>query len=238
VTQHLMHHAALGDPLSLSAAFVVGAAGSLHCLAMCGGISGALGMRARGATTPLRATALTACYQVGRLTSYTLAGAVVGAFSGLMQGMFDLDRVALIARILAGLVVVSVGTGVLFKWRPLAILERLGGRLWRHLAPLARLIPPQGVAGSLLLGMLWGWLPCGFIYSMLIVAALKGGALPSAAIMLFFGLGTAPAVLGAGLLSVQVGRWSVARGLHTAAGWLLLVFGALTIFGPLHPAHH
>jgi len=175
---------------------------------------------------------------VGRLTSYTLAGAVVGAFSGLLQGMFDLDRVALIARILAGLVLVSVGIGVLFKWRPLAILERLGGRLWRHVAPLARIIPPQGVAGSLLLGMLWGWLPCGFIYSMLLFAALKGGALQSAAMMLFFGLGTAPAVFGAGMLSAQVGRLSMARGLHTAAGWLLLVFGALTIYGPLNPAHH
>ncbi len=233
-----MQHGALGDPVSLSAAFAVGMAGSVHCLAMCGGISGALGMRARGATTPQRAATLTACYQVGRLISYTLAGAIVGAFSGLMQGMFDVHHVALIARVLAGLVLICVGIGVLFKWRPLAILERLGGRLWRHMAPLARLIPPQGVAGSLLLGMLWGWLPCGFIYSMLIFAALKGGALQSAAMMLFFGLGTAPAVFGAGMLSAQFGRLTLARGMYTAAGWLLLVFGALTIYGPLNPAHH
>jgi sulfite exporter TauE/SafE len=236
--QHLMQHAALCDPLSLSAAFVVGMAGSVHCLAMCGGISGALGMRASGAATPRRAATLTACYQVGRLTSYTLAGAIVGACSGVMQGMFDLNRVALVARILAGLVLVCVGTGVLFNWRPLALLEQLGGRLWRHLAPLARVIPPSGVAGSLMLGMLWGWLPCGFIYSMLIFAALKGGAFQSAAMMLFFGLGTAPAVFGAGVLGAQFGRLSVARSLHTAAGWLLLGFGALTIFGPLNPAHH
>jgi hypothetical protein len=236
--QHLMHHAGLGDPLSLSAAFVVGMAGSVHCLAMCGGISGALGMRARGAATPQQAAILTACYQTGRLTSYTLAGAIVGAFSGLMQGMADLDYVALIARILAGLVLIAVGTGVLFKWRPLAVLEQLGGRLWRHLAPLARIIPSQDVAGSLLLGMLWGWLPCGFIYSMLIFAALKGGALQSGAMMLFFGLGTTPAVFGAGMFSAQFGRFSVSRGLHTAAGWLLLAFGALTIYGPLNPAHH
>ena len=73
---------------------------------------------------------------------------------------------------------------------------------------------------------------------MLIFAALKGGALQSAAMMLFFGLGTAPAVFGTGMLSSQFGRLSVARGLHTAAGWLLLVCGALTIYGPLTPAHH
>jgi uncharacterized protein len=86
--------------------------------------------------------------------------------------------------------------------------------------------------------MLWGWLPCGFIYSMLIFAALEGGALQSAAMMLFFGLGTAPAVFGAGMLGAQFGRLTLARGLYTAAGWLLLVFGALTIYGPLNPAHH
>jgi hypothetical protein len=151
--------------------------------------------------------------------------------------MADLDYVALIARILAGLVLIGVGTGVLFRWRPLALLERLGGRLWSRLAPLARIIPPNGIGGSLLLGMLWGWLPCGFVYSMLIFAALEGGAVHSAAMMLSFGLGTAPAVFGAGLLSARVGCLSVAGGLHIAAGWLLLAFGALTILGPLSHVH-
>jgi hypothetical protein len=94
MTHDLMHHAALGDPLSLSAAFVVGMAGSVHCLAMCGGISGALGMRARSAATPQRAATLTACYQVGRLTSYTLAGAVVGASGGPLQACPISDQCA------------------------------------------------------------------------------------------------------------------------------------------------
>ncbi|HMA00686.1 MAG TPA: sulfite exporter TauE/SafE family protein [Steroidobacteraceae bacterium] len=235
--QYLMHHAGLGDPLSLSAAFVVGLAGSVHCLAMCGGISGALGMRARGASTPRRAAALTACHQTGRLCSYALAGAIVGVFSALMQGMADLDYVALIARILAGLVLAAIGAGIALKWRPL-VLERLGARLWSRLSPLARIIPPHGAAGALLLGMLWGWLPCGFVYSMLIFAALKGGALQAAALMFVFGLGTIPAVFGAGLLSAEIGRISVARGVHAAAGWLLLVFGVLTIVGPFSSVHH
>jgi sulfite exporter TauE/SafE len=94
------------------------------------------------------------------------------------------------------------------------------------------------VSGSLLLGMLWGWLPCGFVYSMLIFAALQVGALPAAAMMLLFGLGTAPAVFGASILSAQIGRAAAARGLNTVSGWLLLVFGVLTILGPLRPMHH
>jgi sulfite exporter TauE/SafE len=233
-----MHGGAVCDPVTLSAAFVVGMAGSVHCLAMCGGVSGALGMRARSAATPGRASMLSACYQAGRLASYTVAGAFVGQFNTTLQGLFNLDRVALIARVMAGVVLIAVGVGVLFRWRPLAGVERLGGRLWRHLAPLARAIPPGGIGGSLLLGMLWGWLPCGFVYSMLVFAALKGGALQAGAMMLSFGLGTAPAVFGAGVLSAQVGRVTLARGLNVVAGWLLLAFGVLTVAGPLYPMHH
>jgi hypothetical protein len=233
-----MQQAAVCDPLSLSAAFVAGMAGSVHCLAMCGGLAGALGLRARRAATPLQAAIHAASYQIGRLTSYTLAGALVGASSGLIVGVLDLDRVALVARLLAGLVLISIAVGILLERRPLSGLEQLGGRLWRHVAPLARSIPATGSTASLLLGMLWGWLPCGFVYSMLIFAALKGGALQGAALMLFFGLGTAPALLGANLVGAQAKRAAMARGVHRAAGWFLLVFGALTMLGPMNHIHH
>jgi sulfite exporter TauE/SafE len=165
-----------------------------------------------------------------------LAGALVGACSGLMQGLFDPQRAMLLARIAAGTVLILVGVGILFKWHPLAGVESLGGRLWRRVAPLARAIPAGGLGGSVLLGLLWGWLPCGFVYSMLMFAALRGGAFQSAVLMLCFGLGTAPALFGLGMVSAQGARLGWARGLNTAAGWLLLVFGAMTIVTPWHPA--
>jgi sulfite exporter TauE/SafE len=205
---------------------------------MCGGLSGALGMRSRRAAASWQASVHAASYQIGRLTSYTLAGAVVGASGSLLQEMFDFDRLAVAARILAGLVLISIAIGVLINWRPLSRLERLGGRLWSRIAPLARRLPPTGLGGSVLLGMLWGWLPCGFVYSMLIFAALAGSARQAAAMMLCFGLGTVPAVFGASILSAQLWRVTVARGLHKVAGWLLLAFGALTALGPLSHAHH
>jgi len=234
------HFVAASGAISLFAAFVAGAAGSVHCLAMCGGLSGALGMRARrnGAAAG-RAFAHSFTYQVGRIGSYAIAGALVGSFAGILRTVFDFDRVAVISRVLAGIVLVLAAIGVLFKWRPLSRLELLGGRLWNHVAPAARAIPATGLRGSLLLGMVWGWLPCGLIYSMLLVAALAGSALNGAATMLSFGVGTAPAVLAAGLLGGQVWRVTMARGLNYAAGSLLLVFGILTMLGPLSlHAHH
>lgn len=224
-------------PLSASAAFLIGAAGSLHCLAMCGGISGALGLRARKAPGSASPLLHAIANQVGRASSYALAGAVVGTFGGLVESLFNLDALALGARLLAGLVLIFVALGVLLRRRPLMLLERLGGRFWMRIAPLARKVPP-GPAGALLLGALWGFLPCGFVYSMLIFAALTGSAWQGAAMMLCFGAGTAPAVLGAGLLGTHIARFMSARRLYGAAGWLLLLFGVLTIAGPFAGMHH
>lgn len=234
------HFMTVSGPISLVAAFVAGVAASVHCLAMCGGLSGAMGMRARrNGAAPGRACVHAVTYQVGRIASYSIAGALVGAFGGVLQAAFDFDRVAIASRVLAGIVLVLAAIGVLFKYRPLSRLELLGGRVWNFVAPVARAIPATGLRGSLLLGMIWGWLPCGLIYSMLLVAALAGGALRGAATMLSFGAGTAPAVLAAGLLGGQAWRVAMARGLNLAAGSLLLVFGLATMLGPLSlHAHH
>jgi sulfite exporter TauE/SafE len=235
-----MHHLmAMSGPISAVAAFAAGAAGSVHCLAMCGGLSGALGMRARrNGATVAKASLHALTYQAGRILSYCAAGALVGGFGGLLEAAFDFNRLSLIVRFLAGAVLVIAAIGVLFKWRPLARVELLGGRLWSRVAPLARAIPTAGLRGSLLLGMIWGWLPCGLIYSMLLVAALAGGAWQGAVTMLGFGLGTVPAVLAAGLAGGQAWRVGMARGLKYAAGSLLLVFGLLTMLAPFYTPLH
>lgn len=229
----MIHPSAVCNPVSLSAAFMVGLAGSVHCVAMCGGISGALGLRARRANVVGRRSGFTMLHQVGRLMSYTLAGAGVGAFGNVILRAVDINALALIARVLAGAVLLAIAANLLFKWNSLLVLERPGIHLWRRLAPLASRIPSRGSTGALLLGMLWGWLPCGFVYSVLIFAALQGGALEGAALMLSFGLGTVPALLGADIVGSTLG----ARRLSNVAGWALLVFGALTILGPLDHVH-
>lgn len=228
---------AVCSPVSLTAAFLVGVAGSMHCVAMCGGISGALSMRARRASTG-RTWILTLMHQVGRVTSYTLAGAVVGACSGLLLAAFDENKIALGARIAAGTVLVAIAANILFKWTSLGMLERLGARLWRHLVPLGTRVSSQAKLGSLLLGMLWGWIPCGFVYSVLIFAALQGGALRGAAMMLCFGLGTLPALLAAGFLGSKIGALEAIKRLNGATGWVLLLFGVWTMLGPFAHHHH
>jgi sulfite exporter TauE/SafE len=227
-------------PISLAAAFVAGVAGSLHCVAMCGGIAGALGMRARHAgAVPGCAFALALAHHLGRIGSYALIGGLCGAFGGALAHLFDLQKAAAVVRVLAGLLLLAVAMRVLAGWQLLAPLERLGGRLWGRILPLTRAVSaPGGLGGALLLGALWGWLPCGLVYSMVIFAATAANAPAGAAILAAFGLGTLPAMLGGSLWSAQVWRVTAARGMHRVAGGLLLVFGIATLLAPLRHAHH
>ena len=226
-------------PTSLAAAFIAGVAGSLHCVAMCGGISGALAMRARALqSAPARALAHTAAQQIGRIASYASIGAVCGAFGGAIQSAFDLGGAARVMRVATGVFLIAIASRVAFGWRGFDPVERLGAKLWRRLTPLVRPSPGRGFGGSLLLGAIWGFMPCGMIYSMLIFAALSGEASRGAATMLAFGLGTWPAMLGGGLISAQLWRVTAARGVRAAAGAVLFLFGLATALGSLAPWYH
>lgn len=229
-----MMHFMPQESVSLLAAFLAGLAGSVHCLAMCGGISGALGLRARGrGASYLSMAGQSALHQLGRLASYTLAGGLIGAAAGSMPALLHAPELVLVMRSIAGLVLVGAAIGVLSPWRPLERLERLGAGVWRRLAPLSKAIPAGAPLGQLLLGIIWGWLPCGMVYSMLIVAAMSGGAQIGATSMFCFGLGTLPAVFSAGLASAQVLRFHRRPGFRTLLGSLLLVFGIVTALAPL-----
>ncbi len=185
------------------AAVLVGLLGSGHCLAMCGGIASALGMGAGG--DPHR----TAAHQSGRLGSYALLGALAGymgarfaAILGGAQGAQYLRIAAAGAMILIG---VRIFLGVQAGW--LQAPERWGAALWRRTAPaLMRRLPQAMLPRELAIGALWGWLPCGLVYSMLLVAAFAGGPLRGASVMFAFGLGTVPAVAAAQFLGSRLHR--------------------------------
>ena len=157
------------DALSLLGGVGIGALGSPHCVAMCGGIAGALAMAGPsgcGAPAPL---ARQAAYNLGRVASYAIAGAVAGALGVALAQLLG-PTGTLVLRALAALLLLALGLYLAGWWPGLARLERQGARLWRHIAPLAaRLQPGRSLAGTLALGMLWGWLPCGLVYTMNVI---------------------------------------------------------------------
>jgi sulfite exporter TauE/SafE len=223
--------------IGFTAAFVAGAAGSVHCLAMCGGLAGALGMRSR--SSPSQALRDAWLYHVGRLGGYGLAGAVFAMLGGTLLSAVNLPLLAIVARIGAGALLILAALKILFGWNLLSAIEYAGARYWRALQPIAqRALTTSGATRSLTIGLLWGWLPCGLVYSMLMFAAMSGDALRGAGIMIAFGLGTIPAMLTGSMLAGRAGNWLRQRGTRQLGGALLLLFGCWMAWSAIPVPHH
>jgi sulfite exporter TauE/SafE len=129
---------------------------------------------------------------------------------------------------LANLMLVLLGLYLMHAWNGLARLEQAGGMLWRRAQPLTRkLLPMDTLAKALALGALWGWAPCGMVYSMLLTAMLSSSALSGAAVMAAFGLGTLPMLLALGTAGTQLRAWMQRRNARIAAGTVVLLFGVI-----------
>ncbi|MEG1040190.1 MAG: sulfite exporter TauE/SafE family protein [Pseudomonas sp.] len=212
----------------LSSALILGLLGGGHCLGMCGGLMGALTLAIPKEQRQRRFRLLLA-YNLGRICSYALAGLLLGLAGWAVAS----SPLALGMRVVAGLLLISMGLYLAGWWSGLTRIEGLGRGLWRHIQPAAnRLLPVSSWPRALLLGALWGWLPCGLVYSTLLWAASQGNAVDSALLMLAFGLGTWPVLLATGLAAERTNALLRKRGVRVAGGVLVILFGIWTLPGP------
>ena len=214
------------------AVFLIGLLGGVHCVGMCGGIVSALTVQVRlpGQTNPARREwPLHLAYNLGRIGSYTAAGAAMGAIGTVGMLFNDVLPVQLALYVAANLMLVALGLYLTGFTRALAGVERLGQRLWARIQPLTRrFLPARSVAQAFPLGMLWGFLPCGLVYSVLATALVTGSAERGAALMLAFGLGTLPNLLLAGMLLTRLRDVVRNQAVRMGAGLVVLAFG---VFG-------
>jgi sulfite exporter TauE/SafE len=224
--------------ITLSAAFVTGVVGSSHCVLMCGGLAGALGMRSRGVAPGGSAWPDAFLYHVGRLGGYATAGALFGLFGATLQSAVNLPLLATTVRLAAGSLVILAAVRVLSGLNVLAWIERLGARFWKLVQPIVRHAVASSSPGrSLLIGLLWGWLPCGLVYSVLLLAALGGSTARGAGIMLAFGLGTMPAMLTSSALAARLSHWTQRQAARQLSGALLLLFGLWMAWSAMPSGH-
>jgi len=214
----------------IAAGFAVGIVGSVHCVGMCGGIAGALAMSAapqQRASEPLRQL----LYGTGRVASYMMAGAVAGGVGSAAAAALGTSGTSML-RALAAALIIALGLYLGGWWNGLAAIERLGATLWRRVAPAARTLRPgNSMTGAVALGMLWGWLPCGLVYSALALAATAGSAADGAALMGGFGAGTVPAVMATGLAARRIGTLLQAPASRRVAGAIVMALGIWTMVG-------
>lgn len=213
---------------SLAAALLAGLLGGGHCVGMCGGIVGAVTMTLPGSKPKLP---FVLAYNLGRIGSYGVAGVIAGAVGA---SSFFLDHVLPVEKVLyalASLMLVLLGLYLAGIWRVLTRLEALGGRLWLHLQPYSkRLLPVRTLPQSLMLGVLWGWLPCGLVYSVLMAAVATGSPVQGGLLMLAFGLGTLPTLLAMGMAAVRLKKLLQHLWFRRLSGLLIAGFGLLALY--------
>ncbi len=223
---------------ALVTVFLLGLLSSLHCGGMCGGIIGALSISlpAEVRSRPLVLIGYHLLFNGGRIGSYALAGALVGSLSTILPDA-QLAQVLGYARMAVGVLMILLAlhlTGVL---RTMSAIERLGLGLWRRISPLYRpLLPVRKPWQAVALGLFWGWLPCGLVYTALAYTLTVPGPAQGAQLMAAFGLGTLPALLLTGTAFSTALRTLPAT--RPAMGILLLVLGVWTIYAALPHADH
>ena len=213
---------------SIIAVFMVGLLGGVHCLGMCGSIVGIF-------TTQLPKDSsrwpFHLAYSSGRITSYAVAGALVGAVGQAGLLMRDAVPVQHLLFALSSLMLVMLGLYLAGLWGVVRRLENLGGGLWKHLQPYTkRLLPVNTVLRALGLGALWGWLPCGLVYSVLVTSLASGSPSQGALIMAVFGLGTLPNLLAIGMFWERCRHWVQSPRVRLVAGLLVIGFGVYGLF--------
>ncbi len=211
------------ETAAISSAFLLGLLGSAHCLGMCGGLASALGMSTqRGGKTHY-----IFLYNLGRLISYAIAGAIVGSFGFWLTQHLG---AAIFLRYFAAIILILLGL-YLGKWfNGLIMVERLGQQLWRLIQPIAKhLMPVRSGRDALLVGMVWGWLPCGLVYSALIYASVQGSVVGTTLVMVCFGLGTLPAMLATGLFAKQLSSVVSNRWFRSGTGVVMIIYGVWSL---------
>jgi len=217
---------------AIFSAFVVGLFSTLHCLGMCGGIIGALSLSlpAEIRDNRLKLLPYVSAYNVGRLSSYTAAGAIAGGLGHSIVSGISPAHGHLI--LLGAAFVTMTGIGLyLAGWFPrFSRIEKLGRPIWARLEPLGkRLLPVKSPLQAFFFGTIWGWLPCSLVYSALLWSTSTGNSLQGAALMLAFGFGTLPAVMTAGIVSGWMVRLGQRPYLRVAIGLSIVAMAVVSL---------
>ncbi len=218
--------------VTLLAALLVGFFGGVHCVGMCGGIVGALtlGLPAQAQGRSVAVWPFLLAYNAGRLVSYTVAGALAGGAGGLLLRFALIHRAQLVLQVVAAIFMLVLGLYLGGWWSGLTRIERLGHTLWQRLEPIGRrFLPIASPAQAFAFGLIWGWLPCGLVYSVLVWSLAAGSASQGAALMLSFGIGTLPTLLAMGVLAATLSDFVRHPWPRRIAGGLVLAFAVLML---------
>ncbi len=216
------------EALTLPALLLIGFLGGVHCVGMCGGLSSAFILQI---PANMKRWPMILLLNTGRIASYVLMGALLGAVSHLGIGLDQTQTVQQALFVVANLILIMMGLYLAGFSKGILKIEALGKPIWRKLNPLLnRLLPIRSYTGSFLAGALWGWLPCGLVYSAASYSLMSGSMSQGALIMLAFGLGTLPNLLLIGFVANIVKNFMQKRWVRITMGSLVMLIAIVQLF--------
>ena len=227
---------------SYLAAFLVGLLGGVHCIGMCGGIVGALcigigndiekNVKQTAQQNFKKTFPFLISYNAGRISSYTLAGILMGGIGWLGSHLITIYSIQQTLEIIAAVFMFALGLYIAGWWKGLANIERLGGKvIWKRLEPLGRrFMPVQTYYQAFILGLIWGWLPCGLVYSVIIWTISTQSPFEGGLLMLSFGLGTLPNLLLMGVFASTLNQFIRQTWVKQVAGLMIMAFACVMFY--------
>lgn len=213
-------------------AFFIGLFSSIHCVSMCGSIIGTLSYSLKPdiRSQKSKMVAFIFSYNFGRMFSYMLAGLIIGSIESLLTLPLGQEHGHQALRVISALIITGAGFYIAGWFPNFAYIEKTGSHFWKTIEPYGRkLIPVVSLPQAFMFGMVWGWIPCGLVYTALALAATSGDIVTSTFIMLAFGLGTLPAVAGTGIVSTFITRIIRISATKQVAGMLLVFIAILSV---------
>jgi len=212
------------EQISYFSAFLVGFLGVVHCAGMCGGIIGSLTL-SQESDSRVQKVSILLSYNLARIFSYAIAGGLMGGFGWFATNWLDIHYAQGILQLLAAFFMLALGLYLGGWWFGLNRVEQMGSVVWKKIEPFGRhLMPVRNFRQAFVLGMIWGWLPCGLVYSVLIWTISAGSFTEGALMMASFGLGTLPNLLLMGLFAGSLLKYFQNKIIKRISGATIVIF--------------
>ncbi len=217
-------------------ALIIGFFGGAHCIGMCGGVVAMLTMSLseKIRKSPAKVFLYHLNYNLGRIISYVLLGLILGYVGSIMSDMLKMTAMNKIFRIIIGIIIIMAGLYLAGFYNSFSFLEKLGSKLWVKIQPLTKkFIPVKTLKQAFIAGLLWGYIPCGLVYTALGLAIMNGSSIGGGFIMMFFGIGTLPSLLTIGGLSVKFSNLAKNPIMKKIAGISVIIMGITALYMPV-----
>jgi sulfite exporter TauE/SafE len=208
--------------------FLAGLLSSMHCLGMCGCFVTAYSMNLKG--TAARKAASHLFYSLGRITTYTFLGAVMGLIGSSMYFLGKMAGVQNLITLIAGLMMIYLGLSLAGFIPKIGLLDKTGDFFLKYTQGIfAKLIKSQGMFFTYPLGVTLGFLPCCLLYTVELQAMTTGSMAKGALSMFSFGLGTVPSLFSFGMVINIINAGTKEKLLNFTA-YVIILLGVSSVY--------